>query len=359
MKTVRQSPPVDLTIPYELDWVRGKTILITGGAGGFGAGFLKKWANAGATVIIGDVNAQKGEQLIEETRKESGNHNLHFLSCNVADWQSQVSFFQKAVTLSPHGGIDVVVANAGIGDKNPIFDNPRGLDGPEPPEPEFPVMDVNVQGVLYTTHLALFFLPRNPNSQPADPASIPIATKRDRLLILLGSIASLNPLPGQTLYGLSKHAVLGLFRNMRATSVTCGVRVNLLCPWWTDTAIITPVGRQLIAGCPIGKVEDVVDAATRFVADSRIVGRALFIGPKLRYDQDADGNWKLLDKTSAEGEERVIWEAYADDFEACDVFAKRIVGLLISATKARGWVGYVSDMTAAMSFGVTQWWKKG
>lgn len=93
---------------------RGKTIAITGGASGFGAGFVRKWALHGATVIVGDINVRGAEKLVAEVRAETGKENVHFVECNVCDWLSQVNFFKQAVRLSGHGGIDMVVANAGI-----------------------------------------------------------------------------------------------------------------------------------------------------------------------------------------------------------------------------------------------------
>jgi hypothetical protein len=129
-----QSKPVDTTEPYDAAWIAGRTILITGGASGFGEGFFRKWAEHGACVIIGDVNKTRGSALVEEVRKTAGNPNLHFLYCDVANWQSQVDFFRSAVKLSPHGGIDAVVANAGISENNfDYFMNPKGLDVEEPP----------------------------------------------------------------------------------------------------------------------------------------------------------------------------------------------------------------------------------
>jgi NAD(P)-dependent dehydrogenase (short-subunit alcohol dehydrogenase family) len=110
---VRQSKPVDTSEPYEINCIAGKTIVITGGASGFGEGFTRHWASAGANVIVGDVNKARGETLIAEVRKETGNRNHHFVYCDVTSWQSQVDFFHAAIELSPHGGIDTVVANAG------------------------------------------------------------------------------------------------------------------------------------------------------------------------------------------------------------------------------------------------------
>jgi NAD(P)-dependent dehydrogenase (short-subunit alcohol dehydrogenase family) len=172
---IRQSPPINTSEPYDPAWVGGKTILITGGASGFGEGFFRKWAENGANVIIGDINNKRGEALVAELRQKTGNQNLHYIHCNVTDWQSQVDFFRQASRLSPHGGIDAVVANAGITEGGIAFAEPTGLDVDAPPKPNFKCYDVNLTGVLYTAQLALFWLPRNPRSQKASPSSAPAA----------------------------------------------------------------------------------------------------------------------------------------------------------------------------------------
>ena len=114
MSCINQSEPINLDKPYDAANVKGKTIVITGGASGFGAGFVRKWALNGATIVIGDINEELAQKLVGEVRKETGNENVHFVYCNVCDWLSQVRFFKEAARLSPHGGIDMVVANAGI-----------------------------------------------------------------------------------------------------------------------------------------------------------------------------------------------------------------------------------------------------
>lgn len=131
--TAHQSKPIDTKEPYDAAWVAGKTIIITGGASGFGEGFFRKWAENGANVIIGDVNNTRGTWLVNEVRKTTGNANLHYLHCDVTNWQSQVDFFRSAEKLSPHGGIDAVVANAGITD-NGEFLQPLNMDMEEPPK---------------------------------------------------------------------------------------------------------------------------------------------------------------------------------------------------------------------------------
>ena len=349
---VRQSSPIDFSLSIDDSLVKGKTIVITGGASGFGEGFFKRWAHAGAAVIIGDINVKKGDQLVRDMKKATGNPDLHSFHCDVTDWQSQVQFFKDAVRVSPHGGIDTVVANAGITDPGNSIEFPQDLGSAEPPPPSMAVLDVNVKGVLYTTHLALFYLPRNPESSPEVQKGDPSKTPRDRHLLLLASLAGLSPLPGNVLYAMSKHAVVGLFRTLRATSFVNGIRVNMLCPYFIDTPMFITPGRLSLAGGVMGKAEDVVEAGTRFVADPRIVGRSMVIGSKMKVKQDANAEWTLVESKDQEGEERAIWEPYAQDFEDSELFTRNYVKLLNRLVEIRGWMGWFSDIFAALRYGL-------
>lgn len=341
---IRQSPPLDFSIPYDAAWVKDRTIIVTGGASGFGAGFVRKWATNGATVIIADINVEKGAALAQAIQKETGRENAaHFVHCDVADWQSQVRLFKEAVRLSPHGGIDTVVANAGI-QANDRLQMPGNLSAAEPPPPNLVTMDVNVTGVLYTTHLAYYWLPKNPGSKHCNMNSVPNTQTRDRNLVLLGSVASLAPIAAAPLYGTSKHAVLGLFRSLRSTSHVVGIRVNMVLPYFIDTDIVPPAAKLLLAGGGMGKVEDVVEAATRLVADTRIVGRGIVIGPKITVKQDETGEFKLVAKGTEGSTETAVWEPYADDWEEADAFGRRIVKILSAVERTRGWVGWAADI---------------
>jgi NAD(P)-dependent dehydrogenase (short-subunit alcohol dehydrogenase family) len=350
--TIRQSPPIDFRTTYEASWVNGKVILITGGASGFGAGFVRHWAKHGATVIVGDINVEKGDALCRAMNKElTGTNKVHFVRCDVTDWQSQVNLFKEAVKLSPHGGLDTVVANAGIAG-NDVMQVGKNLDAAEPRPPNFKIMDVNCTGVMYTTHLAYFWLPKNPGSSACSLDSDPSTRPRDRHLLLLGSIASLAPIAIQPQYGAAKHAVLGLFRSLRCSSGMQGVRVNLLCPYFIDTPIVTTGARFILAGGAMGEVEDVVDAGTRFVADSRVLGRALVIGPKMHVRQKDNGEWDLVTPGTADSIETACFEPYADDWEDVDAFDRNLVKMLNLVQISRGWVGWAQDIVKAVFYGL-------
>jgi hypothetical protein len=127
----------------------------------------------------------------------------------------------------------------------------------------------------------------------------------------------------------------------------------MLCPYFIDTPLIPMEGRIVLAGGPMGKPEDVVDAATRFMADTRIVGRALVIGPKVKVNPDNE--YQIVSETDKDGKETAIWEAYADDFEETEIFNRNMIGLLNSREKQRGWIGWASDMVSAFAYPLRAW----
>lgn len=361
-----------MDLSYDPANIKGRTILITGGASGFGAAFGTRWAAAGATVILGDINPS-GEEVTARIRQETQNPNVHFIQLDVTSWTSQVNFFRESLRLSPHGGIDTVVANAGINDAREasVFENPKVdyLNDPSPPAPSFNTLDVNITGVMYTVHLALFFLPKNPDSKPcrdvasaSASASAPDSenqSRRDRHILLLGSVASLHPLMTQAPYTVSKHGILGLFRCLRISApISAGVRVNIVCPYYTDTPFMQAPPRALLAGCPLGKSEDVVDAASYLVADRDCIGRSLVTGPKLKLDPSTGGVGPEYPE-SGDGSQKLegpVWECYLHDMDPADIFTRRMLTAVNTAVQVRGWSGWAYDMAGALTWPARQWW---
>lgn len=347
---VIQSPPVDTTQPINYSNLSRKTILITGGAAGFGAAWLRQWAPHNATIIIGDINEKAGQTLITEVRASSKNENLHFLRLDVTNWKSQVNFFREAAKLSPHGGIDCVIANAGIADAKEaeLFENPLDyttLDNP--PAPKLRTLDINLNGVMYTTTLALAYLSRNPGSK-ATATESESSQPRDRHLLLVSSMAGLCPVPTQSIYAASKHGVVGLFRSLRISApLSHGVRINLLHPYFVETAILGTDGALALAGGGIAQIGDVVDAASRCVTDQSMIGRGLVIGPKAG---KADARTAGMDSEGMkEGDEIAVWDSYSHDFEQSDVFTRRMIAITNLRAGRKGVGGLVGDIAWAFT----------
>lgn len=338
-----QSPEVDFSKPTDHSAIKEKTILITGGASGLGAGFFAAWAALGANVIVGDINEDSGRELVERTKASTNNPNLHFLPLDVTSWESQVSFFRESSKLSSHGGIDCVVANAGIASRleSLAFEEPPDYTTiPSPPKPSFQTIQINLIGVLYTSTLAISYLSRNPGSSRYSLQGT--AGPRDRHLILVSSIAGLQPLATQSIYGTSKHGVIGTFRSLRVTApVLHGIRVNALCPYFVHTPIIGAEGPFVLAGGAPATLDSVVEAATRLVADSTIIGRGLAVSPIAATKDAKEAGWDVDELHEGE---RAVWDVYAHDFEQSDIFTRRVVALTNIKSGQRGLLGLLGDL---------------
>ena len=334
------SSAVDLSLPIPISSLASRTVLITGGASGLGAAMFTSLASHGCNVIIGDLNTSSGEKLVAQMRTTTQNSNHHFIKLDVTSWQSQVSFFKQAASLSPHGGIDCVIANAGICPalEAMTFETPPDYTKMDnPPAPPLKTLQVNLDGVMFTTTLALSYLSRNPGSQKC--AIAPVPGPRDRHIILVSSIAGVAPIPSQSIYCASKHGVAGLFRALRITSpITTGVRVNMISPYFVDTPILGPGGAIITAGGAMARIEDVADAVMRLVADKGIIGRALMIGCRGNEEQTKAAGLE----TAQEGQ--AIWDVFGHDLDQTDIFTRRIIGVTNIIATTRGWFGMIADV---------------
>lgn len=332
-------------MPIPLESLKDRTVVITGGASGIGASIAIKVAENGGHVIIGDVNTKLAEEVVAYIRQTYKSDDHHFVQLDVTSWESQTAFFKQAASLSTHGGIDAVIANAGIADPNEHrkFLNPPDyskLDNPE--APPYRTFQVNALGVLYTSELALSYLSRNPQSSKC--SLTPSEGPRDRHLLLVSSIAGVAAVPNIPLYASAKHAVVGLFRSLRvsAPKIT-GVRVNLVCPYFVDTPILGPEGPLFLAGMGMATVGDVTDAAVRLIADKAIVGRSLMIVCRGTKEQvkAAGVEWKEGDKHG-----NAVRDFAGFDFEQTDVFTRRMIGITNLVSAAKGWAGWFADVIA-------------
>ena len=120
----------------------------------------------------------------------------------------------------------------------------------------------------------------------------------------------------------------------------------MVCPYFVETPLIQLDSRMAIAGVPKAKVEDVVEAATRFVAGSMICGRTLSIGPKFKVKEDSKGELQPTDDSGVEG--TALVEINAHDFEEVEVVTRRMVALLNRLGELSGWMAVLKDVYAAV-----------
>ena len=180
--------------------------IVSGGGSGIGLATAHELASRGAGVAVLDLDVT----AIDEP--------LLGLRCDVTDTAGVDA--AVAAAAGAFGGIDVVVANAGIGAQGTVADNDD--------EEWRRVLDVNVLGVSRTVRAALPFLRRSSAAA----------------VVVTASIASWAGLPQRALYGASKGALAALTLAMAADHVREGIRVNAVAPGTADTPW---VGRLLAA----------------------------------------------------------------------------------------------------------------
>ncbi|RJQ87342.1 MAG: SDR family oxidoreductase [Desulfobacteraceae bacterium] len=186
----------------------GKTVVVTGAAGGMGAAFARRFGQAGAGVALLDRKADALARTAARLRAEGIDATA--LVCDVSDAQAVSA--AMAMVMATSGGVDVLINNAGI--------SARAAFAQTRPAVFHKVMAVNFFGALYATQAALDSL-----------------LARRGLIITISSLAGFTPLLGRTAYAASKHALHGLFDSLRSELRGTGVGVLIVCPGFTATDI--------------------------------------------------------------------------------------------------------------------------
>lgn len=104
--------PVDHTVPIDRSKIRGKSVIVTGGANGMGEVAVRDFVSAGAFVTFADVNEARGKAM--EAELNAGGDKCAFIKCDIREWEEQKVMFETARARSPAKSVDVVIANAGI-----------------------------------------------------------------------------------------------------------------------------------------------------------------------------------------------------------------------------------------------------
>ncbi|PPR01718.1 hypothetical protein CVT24_001594 [Panaeolus cyanescens] len=263
------------------DRVKGKVLLITGAANGIGKEAALKFASYGARVVIGDIDLAGAQKVVREIEGSGGS--AAAIRCDVTDFDQQVELFELAY--NKFGSVDIVVPNAGITEV-PGFTRPTLKNG-KPVKPSLKTIEINLNGLLYTSHLALHYM--RLNQKTGDLKS----------LVLLGSVASWMGIPLGTLYTASKHGVLGVMRSLHEILHLQGIRVACIHPFFADTAIVPIPVKLALAGIPLTPVSRVAGAIFLAATDTdpKTNGAAwlllddgpVFIVPKEEFKQGVYG----------------------------------------------------------------------
>jgi NAD(P)-dependent dehydrogenase (short-subunit alcohol dehydrogenase family) len=240
--------------------LRDKVTIVTGAASGMGAATALLFAREGARVVVADLLAAEGEQVVGRIKEAGGEAKFQHLDVtSEKDWQGAV-----AANLAAYGRIDVLVNNAGISGSDPdllsltVWEN---------------VMTVNAKGCF----LGMKYL-------------IPEMQKAKRGAVV--NISSISGFTGQKMvhmaYNASKAAVRVMTKSAAVQVAQYGIRVNsvhpgIMPPMRTSKLTADPAIRaKMLNGVPMGRagrVEEVAYASLFLASDeaSYITGTELVV----------------------------------------------------------------------------------
>ncbi|KAK8633121.1 hypothetical protein V6N13_013975 [Hibiscus sabdariffa] len=225
--------------------LEGKVALITGGASGIGKSTARLFVQHGAKVVIADLQDDHGSSICEQL---GGHETISYVHCDV----SCDSDVRNAVDLavSKYGKLDIMFNNVGVGNLGTSIIDSSNEDFKK-------VMDVNVYGgFLGAKHRA------------KHAARVMIPAKKGCILFTASVLSVLGSFSNHS-YVVSKHAVVGLAKNLCVEMGQYGIRVNYISPLLTkDIGMNKEASENLIseAGNLKGKVLEVEDAAAAAAA---------------------------------------------------------------------------------------------
>jgi NAD(P)-dependent dehydrogenase (short-subunit alcohol dehydrogenase family) len=228
----------------------GKRVLISGAARGIGAATARELAAHGARLALVGLEPKALAALAAElggpafNRPETGSAHV-WAEADVTDSAALQAAVAHAVAAL--GGLDVVVANAGIAS----FGAVRSID----PEAFARTVDVNLTGVFRTVH-----------------ATLPHLVDSGGYLLVVSSLASLVPIAGAAAYGASKAGVEAFTDTLRIEVAPLGVAVGCAHMCWVDTDMVRDAERDLPTfretrqrlPWPLNSTTSVADCATAF-----------------------------------------------------------------------------------------------
>lgn len=228
----------------------GKSAIITGSGSGIGRAMALTFAEAGATVLVNDIIAERAHETVKLIGDAGGQ--AVAAVADISDQKAVEGFVADAV--ARWGKIDILCNNAGIMDL---------LHGPEATETEMwnRVMEVNATGTFIVTR-----------------AVIPhMIARKSGVIVNTASLAGLRGGCAGTAYVASKHAVVGLTKSTAWMHAENGIRCNAICPGGTETNIMNGAGMEIFDPVGFARAVPVMTLGHRITGPQVMADTALFL----------------------------------------------------------------------------------
>ena len=234
--------------------------LVTGAASGMGLATARAFAEAGASVVLADIDADTAQRAAKDL--VAAGHQAIGVACDVTDEQQAAAMVERAV--ATFGRLDMAFNNAGI-------QAPPSDAADETAENFDHVNAVNLRGIWTAQKHEL----RQMRAQGSGA------------IVNCSSLGGLVGLPERAAYHASKHAVIGLTKSAAVEYAPRGIRINAVCPGVIDTPMVsdmlegqTEAMAEIIKQQPIGRLgraEEIANAVLWLCspAASLVLGVAL------------------------------------------------------------------------------------
>jgi NAD(P)-dependent dehydrogenase (short-subunit alcohol dehydrogenase family) len=238
--------------------ISGSSAIVTGGASGIGEACARALAAKGATVVIADLNAEKGEALA----KEIGGV---FVSVDVTNTDDLKRAVEQADDLAP---LRVLINSAGIGwaqrtiGRDGSFESAHDLDAYKK------VIAINLIGTFDAIRLAATAMSRHE----------PTASGERGAIVNMASVAAFDGQIGQASYSSSKGGVVGMTLPVARDLAASAIRVNTVAPGLIDTPIYgegeaseqfkANLGKNVLFPNRLGRPDELASMAVELVTNS-------------------------------------------------------------------------------------------
>ncbi len=247
--------------------IEGSSALVVGGASGLGEATARRLRDAGASVTITDVNAEKGAALASELGVE-------FVACDVRE-ETQVQAAVEAAA-AVEGGLRIAVCCAGIGWAQKV----AGSRGPHALAPFETTIQINLIGTFNVLRLAA----------TAMIAAEPLEDGERGVCVNTASVAAFDGQVGQIAYSASKGGIVGMTLPAARDLAHQGIRVNTIAPGLFDTPLLAALPEEarqkLGAGVPfpqrLGSPAEYAHLACHIVENRMLNGEVIRLDGALR-----------------------------------------------------------------------------
>jgi 3-hydroxyacyl-CoA dehydrogenase/3-hydroxy-2-methylbutyryl-CoA dehydrogenase len=248
--------------------IEAKGALVSGGASGLGEATVRRLHEAGANVVIADLNADKGEALASELGERA-----RFIETNVTDEAS----VQAAVELAAGaGGLWAAVGCAGIGWAQRV----TGKQGPHPQDLFNNVVQVNLVGMFNLMRLSATAMNENEPDEEGERG----------VFVSTASAAAFDGQIGQIAYAASKAGIVGMTLPAARDLSSRGIRVMTIAPGLFDTPLLAALpeearqalGAQIPFPSRLGRPEEFAQLVATIVENPMLNGETIRLDGAIR-----------------------------------------------------------------------------